>query len=85
MAIRTCFQPRPPEQGLVAQVLPPARDVGKDLGIINLSNSVPQILAPLITVLVLGVLHADFRVLFLVASVSSAGGALMILPNRSVR
>jgi len=38
MAIRTCFQPRPPEQGLVAQVLPPARDVGKDLGIINLAN-----------------------------------------------
>ena len=70
---------------LLTQVLPSARDTGKDLGIVNLSNTVPQILAPVIAAWLLGAAHADFRVLFLLASVASALGALVVLPIRGVR
>jgi len=70
---------------LVTQVLPSARDAGKDLGIVNLSNTVPQIIAPVIAVGLLGAAHADFRMLFLLAAGVCGVGALMVLPIRSVR
>lgn len=70
---------------LVTEVLPSAADAGKDLGIINLSNTTPQVLAPMIAVMVLGVGHADFRTLFLLAAACSAAGAVMVLPIRAVR
>ncbi len=70
---------------LLTQVLPSARDIGKDLGIVNLSNTMPQILAPVVAAWLLGTAHADFRVLFLLASASSAVGALIVLPIRGVR
>ena len=35
---------------LVAQVLPRVRDAGKDLGVINLSNTLPQATAPVLAV-----------------------------------
>lgn len=70
---------------LVTQVLPSVRTAGKDLGIINLSNALPQVIAPALAVWFLGAAHADFRSLFLVAAVGAAGGALVILPIRGVR
>ncbi|QUD88916.1 MFS transporter [Phenylobacterium montanum] len=70
---------------LVTQVLPSARDAGKDLGIVNLSNTVPQILAPVLAVGLLGAAHADFRTLFLLAAAVCVGGAVMVAPIRSVR
>jgi MFS family permease len=70
---------------LVTQVLPSARDAGKDLGIINLSNTVPQIIAPVIAVVLLGAARADFRMLFLLAAAVCCGGAVMVLPIRGVR
>ena len=70
---------------LVTQVLPSARDAGKDLGIVNLSNTVPQIITPVIAVGLLGAAHADFRMLFLLASGMCGIGALMVLPIRGVR
>ena len=33
---------------LITQVLPSAADRGKDLGVINIANSLPQVLAPLL-------------------------------------
>ncbi|MDR3507540.1 MAG: MFS transporter [Caulobacteraceae bacterium] len=70
---------------LVTQVLPSALDAGKDLGIVNLSNTVPQIMAPVLAVGLLGYLHADFRLLFLLAATVCIIGALMVLPIRGVR
>lgn len=70
---------------LVTQVLPSARDAGKDLGIVNLSNSIPQIIAPMIAVGLLGAPHADFRLLFLLAAGFCAAGAALVLPIRGVR
>lgn len=70
---------------LLTQVLPSARDIGKDLGIVNLSNTVPQILAPVAAAWLLGAVHADFKVLFLLASAATAAGALVVTPIRGVR
>jgi len=70
---------------LITQVLPSVKTAGKDLGIINLSNALPQVIAPALGVWFLSASHADFRSLFLVAAAAAAGGALVILPIRSVR
>jgi MFS family permease len=34
------------DQALITQVLPAARDRARDLGVINIANSAPQVLAP---------------------------------------
>ena len=70
---------------LITQVLPSVRAAGKDLGIVNLSNALPQVIAPALGVWFLRAAHADFRSLFLVAAAAGAAGALVILPIRSVR
>jgi MFS family permease len=73
------------DMALVAQVLPRVRDAGKDLGVINLSNTLPQAIAPLLAAPLLGGLHSDFHALFLLAAAVSATSALLVLPIRSVR
>ncbi len=73
------------DMALITQVLPTAQDVGKDLGIVNLSNTLPQSVAPLLGMWFLGSGHADFRSLFLVAAAMSVLGGLMVLPIRKVR
>ncbi len=73
------------DMALITQVLPSARDVGKDLGIINLSNTLPQAVAPLLGVWFLGAARADFRSLFLLAAGLCLIGGMMVLPIRKVR
>ena len=73
------------DMALVTQVLPSVRDAGKDLGLINLSNALPQVMAPLLAVWLVQVAGADLRALFLVAAVSAALGGLIVLPIRGVR
>lgn len=70
---------------LVAQVLPKAEDAGKDLGLINLSNALPQALAPAIAGWLIGGLHLDIRAMFVIAAVGCCAGALLILRIRSVQ
>lgn len=70
---------------LVTQVLPSQRDAGKDLGVINLANTLPQALAPALAVWSLGPTQGDFRMFFLVASALALAGGLAILPIRGVR
>ncbi|MCI3131580.1 MFS transporter [Phenylobacterium aquaticum] len=73
------------DMALITQVLPSADDAGKDLGLINLSNAIPQIIAPLLAVWLTSVLGADLRALFLVAAATCGLGGLIVLPIRSVR
>jgi MFS family permease len=70
---------------LVTQVLPSQRDAGKDLGVINLANTLPQALAPAVAVWSLGPTHENFHVFFLVAAALALSGGLAILPIRGVR
>ena len=78
-----CFQAT--DMALVAQVLPRVRDVGKDLGVVNLSNTLPQAAAPVMAVWLLGAMHADYRSLFLTVAAVGVAGGLLIQPIRSVR
>jgi len=70
---------------LVTQVLPSQRDAGKDLGVINLANTLPQALAPMLAFWSLGPSHLNFQAFFLVAAGLAMAGGLAILPIRGVR
>jgi MFS family permease len=70
---------------LVSQVLPSQNDAGKDLGVINLANTLPQAMAPILAMWVLGPAHVNYHALYLVAAVLAAAGGLAILPIRGVR
>jgi MFS family permease len=43
---------------LITQVLPGAEDRAKDLGVINIANALPQVLAPVMAAVVLGFVEA---------------------------
>jgi len=70
---------------LVTQVLPSARGAGRDLGIVNLSNTAPQVLAPWAAGLLLQAQHADIRWVLVLAACASVAGSLAVLPVRRVR
>jgi MFS family permease len=70
---------------LVSQVLPSQKDAGKDLGVINLANTLPQALAPVLALYVLGPAHVNYSALYLVAAGLATAGGLAILPIRGVR
>ncbi|GHF92085.1 MFS transporter [Kitasatospora xanthocidica] len=71
------------DQALMAEVLPDHAHRAKDLGILNLANTAPQIAAPLIALAVVPAF--GFRALFAVAALSAVAGALCIGPIRRVR
>jgi MFS family permease len=73
---------------LVCDVLPNADDSGKDLGVFNMANAMPQTLAPLLGGILLAinsVANQNYDLLLGVAGVLSIIGALVILPIKSVR
>jgi len=82
---------------LITQVLPAARDRAKDLGIINVANSLPQVLAPVIAApLVAGLggylagltgysrIFSGYAALYTVAGVVGLAGAVLVYRIRSV-
>ncbi|EMY33938.1 major facilitator transporter [Arthrobacter crystallopoietes BAB-32] len=69
---------------LLTQVLPSAADRGKDLGVINIANSSPQVVAPLIAapvVLYLG----GYTALFMLSAVIGLLGAVFVVKIKQVR
>jgi MFS family permease len=71
------------DQALVTQVLPAAVSRGRDLGLINIANSAPQVLSPAIAALLVG--HAGgYAALYLSVSAVSLLGAVFVRKIRSV-
>ncbi|WP_062464113.1 MFS transporter [Demequina soli] len=75
---------------LITQVLPDPEDSAKDLGIMNLAASLPNILVPAVApaLLAIGASAAapqNFTVFFTAAAIAGAIGALLIIPIRGVR
>ncbi|WP_433274972.1 MFS transporter [Actinosynnema sp. CS-041913] len=68
---------------LLTQVLPAASDRAKDLGVLNIANSLPQVVAPLLTSFVLAGL-GGYRGLFLVSAVATLCAAGLVVRVRSV-
>ncbi|WP_238148129.1 MFS transporter [Janibacter hoylei] len=75
---------------LITQVLPRAGDRARDLGVINIANALPQVLAPalagpIITWSARHGTHADgYRTLYLLAAAIGVAAALLIRKIRSV-
>jgi MFS family permease len=71
---------------LVTEVLPDrARHAAKDLGLLNITNTLPQVIAPLAAPVILAVSQGDFTLLFLVAGAVPMVGAALLSPLKSVR
>ncbi|MEU0430676.1 MFS transporter [Streptomyces sp. NPDC006290] len=71
------------DQALITQVLPTAGDRGRDLGVINIANSLPHVLAPAIAAVLVTHL-GGYRALFAFASVLTLLGAVLVQRIRSV-
>ncbi len=69
---------------LVTQVLPADADRGKDLGLVNIANTLPQVLAPAIAAPVVRSL-GGYPVLYSVAAAVGLLGAVLVFRIRSVR
>lgn len=74
----------PVDLALITQVLPSANNRGKDLGIINIANMLPQSLAPVIAALVIAEFHS-YTILFTVAALITLLSGILIQPIKSVR
>ncbi|GAA1397028.1 MFS transporter [Luteococcus peritonei] len=72
---------------LVLDVLPNAEDAGKDLGVFNMANALPQSLAPYLGGYLLGTLGGgtNFTWLFTVAGVVGLLGAVIVLPIKGAK
>ncbi|MFZ3557464.1 MFS transporter [Streptomyces sp. BH055] len=68
---------------LMTDVLPKALDRGKDLGVINIANSLPQVAAPALAAPLVNQL-GGYRVLYLVAAGVGLAGALLVRRIRGV-
>ena len=69
---------------LITQVLPSANARGKDLGVINIANALPQVIGVATAALVISVFHS-YTVLFILAALLASFGALLIRQIKSVR
>ena len=72
------------DAALITQVLPTAADRAKDLGIINIANSAPQVLAPALAAPIVAGL-GGYPVLYGLTALVTLAGAVLVLPIRSVR
>jgi MFS family permease len=72
------------DTALVTEVLPAAADRGKDLGIVNIANAAPQVLAPALAAPVVDGL-GGYPVLYTLTALVTLAGAVLVLPIRSVR
>ena len=72
------------DTAVVTLVLPRAEDAARDMGVLNIANAGPQIIAPFVASAVVTVL-GGYTPLFLIGGALSLLGALAILPIRGVR
>lgn len=71
------------DQALITQVLPTAVDRGRDLGVINIANSAPQVLAPVIAAPIV-TSALDYTGLYLLTAVVTLLSAVLVTRIRSV-
>ncbi|MFJ9893950.1 MFS transporter [Streptomyces sp. NPDC091280] len=71
------------DMALITKVLPRGEDAGKDMGLINIANSAPQVAAPFMAAAI--VEHWGYDALFPLCAVVSLVGAVLVLFVKSVR
>jgi MFS family permease len=71
---------------LVTDVLPDrARHAAKDLGLLNIANTLPQVIAPLAAPVILAISRGDYLLLFAVAGAVAVLGSVFLWPLKNVR
>jgi len=73
---------------LVVDVLPNPDDAGKDLGVFNMANALPQTLAPVLGAALLAVNsvnNQNYSLLLYVAAGAALLGALVVIPIKKVK
>src|SRR5260221_3471509 len=68
---------------LITQVLPSASARGKDLGVINIANALPQVVGSAVAALVINSFHS-YTLLFVFAAILASLGAVLIQRIKSV-
>ncbi len=69
---------------LITQVLPSTSARGKDLGVINIANALPQVVGSAVAALVINSFHS-YTLLFVFAAILASLGAVLIQRIKSVR
>ncbi len=72
------------DAALVTLVLPRSEDAARDLGVLNIANAGPQVIAPLFAALIISHL-GGYRTLFIVGGCCGIAGAFAVMPVRTVR
>jgi MFS family permease len=71
---------------LVTDVLPDRdQHAAKDLGLLNIANTLPQIIAPLCAPAILAISRGDYALLYAVAGALAVLGAAVLVPLKNVR
>jgi MFS family permease len=71
---------------LVTDVLPDRdQHAAKDLGLLNIANTLPQVIAPLSAPAILAISRGDYTLLFAVAGAVAMLGTAVLIPLRNVR
>ena len=68
---------------MITEVLPAADERAKDLGVINIANALPQVLAPVVAAAVLG-LGLGYPALYMVAAAVSVAGSVLVRNIRAL-
>ena len=68
---------------MITEVLPSADDRAKDLGVINIANALPQVLAPVVAAAVLG-LGLGYSTLYVLAAMVSVLGSVLVVNIKSL-
>jgi MFS family permease len=68
---------------MITEVLPAADDRAKDLGVINIANALPQVLAPAFALVILG-LGGGYSALYVVAAAVSVLGSVLVVNIKSL-
>jgi MFS family permease len=71
------------DQALITQVLPSAEDRARDLGIINIANSAPQVLGPALAFPIVAYL-GGYPTLYLIVAAVTVLGSVLVTRIRSV-
>ena len=70
---------------LITQVLPDSGDRGRDMGILNVASGLPQFVAPIISIALIGGFGVNYTLIFGLGGVVSLLGSILVVRIRSVR